>query len=118
MRPTNTVVALGTGEQAVAVRPVSVPAALPVHLAAYPNPFTSRNGVMLTGIPEQTKRVIVHTVQGTPVRTLSVPAGHRAGGAVFWDGKDDAGNDSPAGIYGVSFDGTEFVSGFKIIKLR
>ncbi|MBL7979226.1 MAG: T9SS type A sorting domain-containing protein [Bacteroidetes Order II. Incertae sedis bacterium] len=69
--------------------------------AAYPMPFSSEVRIPVTLTAPQRIQVMVYDLLGQQVRTLL--QGHLEVGqtSVVWDGKNDAGNELPNGVYWV-----------------
>jgi len=64
-------------------------------IVANPNPFRSRTAVSLRLAAAGCHAVTVYSAAGRPVRTLSATQRSH----VYWDGRDEAGREVPAGIY-------------------
>ena len=64
---------------------------------AYPNPFNSRT--TFRAILEDGGTINIFDVSGKVVRTLFVGSTRRQGSMFSWDGKDDNGEQLPAGVY-------------------
>jgi hypothetical protein len=77
----------------------AVPQAPAIALTAFPNPFNPRTTIRLEVPAAGHVRLTVHDVRGRRVRRLAdrqVVAGPLR---VLWDGLDDAGRDTPSGVY-------------------
>jgi hypothetical protein len=61
-------------------------------LFAWPNPF--RTSIRLAGLPDGMREVVVHDTAGRRLARLPI-----AGGGASWDGRTEAGEPAPAGIY-------------------
>ena len=78
-------------------------------LQAFPNPFTSATRIQ---IPEGVRGVRVFDAAGRLVRTI--------GGSAFqdWDGRDESGTATPAGIYFIRADDASGTAPLKIVRVR
>jgi D-alanyl-D-alanine carboxypeptidase len=84
--------------------------------AAQPNPFTDVTTIPVETSVGATTVVTVHSLLGTPVRTLvdgAMPAGARS---LVWDGLDDAGNRLPSGVYVVRMQSGRETTSRRVIK--
>jgi hypothetical protein len=103
------------------VDPASAPVATgPVRLAlqSHPNPFHSTSEIAFSLRAPGSVRLAVHDVGGRQVRRL-VDALLPAGGHQYrWDGRDDAGRETPAGTYFYELTSAEGRSTQRAIRLR
>ena len=68
-------------------------------LTVSPNPFTGSAAIRFALRTPDRVRLVVYDIEGKPVRTLAddrLLAGERV---IFWDGRNDAGDDLPSGVY-------------------
>jgi len=89
----NAVIGIGMSPPPAGVAPA--PPAAGLRLAVGPNPARGGTLLSLAGAPAGAA-VCVLDAQGRCVRRLAVPAGV---GAVWWDGRSDAGASVPSGVY-------------------
>jgi hypothetical protein len=114
---------LPSGDEVVAsdVRPsVSVPGELRSGLRYIaPNPSRSYASIGYT-LPEvwRAARLSVHDVAGRLVRRLDPAAGTRGYVSVEWDGRGDAGERAPSGVYFVRLDVDGVAAERKVVLLR
>ena len=92
-------------------------------LANYPNPFNPETWIpyQLSNPAEVTLHI--YSVNGTLVRTLALghqPAGiyHSRVRAVYWDGKNEAGESVASGIYFYTFSAGDFTATRKMLILK
>jgi flagellar hook assembly protein FlgD len=66
-------------------------------ITIFPNPFNKETAISISGgeISRQL-RIEIFSADGTPVRTITVPAGVMQ---VIWDGKTSGGADAAKGLY-------------------
>jgi hypothetical protein len=62
----------------------------------FPNPLVSSTRLDVAGLEPGASAIVVD-LTGRSVRSLELPAGGR--GLVSWDGRDDEGRPTPAGVY-------------------
>jgi hypothetical protein len=89
-----------------------VSAILSVH--ATPNPFSGSVALGLTGPKATAARVAIFDAAGRLVRTAWSGTLNGRALAVNWDGRDDSGHPTPAGIYLVRLEGS---SGTAVVRL-
>jgi hypothetical protein len=89
-----------------------------VCLDAFPNPFSAGVTIRLSGRAFARALVSINNAAGVEVRRLTGGAATPAGCRLRWDGRDDAGRTTPAGVYMLRLQagGAEFSR--KLVKLR
>jgi flagellar hook assembly protein FlgD len=108
----------------MALTPSIVPTALPAGESGmsmktvYPNPFTDHTTFQLTMPRAGNIRIAVYDIVGKHIKLL-MEGMHAAGFEdVPWDGKDEAGNPVPPGIYICSlFADNSVVTSVKVVKI-
>jgi flagellar basal-body rod modification protein FlgD len=92
---------------------------VPLPVAASPNPFRQATALRIN-VPEGRHAVIVDVlaVDGRKIRRLS--AGDLPGGLqeVAWDGRNESGEELPAGVYLVRVRSGHQVAVLKLVRLR
>ncbi len=101
----------GTGVDDVAVLPLSV--------SNYPNPFNPKTTVRFQLPAAGAVSVVVYDAAGRVVRTLLADQEREAGEHdVWWDGSDDAGRETAAGIYFVKIEAGGDFAASKLVLLK
>ena len=118
-------IVLGTASAVAPAAPgiVELPPDATVLLANYPNPFNPE-----TWIPYQLSKpaevtLHIYAINGTLIRTLAL--GHQPAGmyysrarAVYWDGKNEAGEAVASGVYFYTFSAGDFTATRKMLILK
>ena len=104
-------------EGTTAVASMPVPAGFALH-ANYPNPFDHGTKISYVLPRASWVRLTIKDVLGRQVRTLV--DGNRPGGkhTVEWDGRDELGNDLPAGMYLYRLEANGFVQTRNMMRLK
>ncbi len=101
----------GTGVGDIAVLPLSV--------SNYPNPFNPKTTVRFQIPAAGAVSVVVYDAAGRVVRTLLADQEREAGGhEIRWDGSDDAGRETAAGIYFVRIEAGGDFAASKLVLLK
>jgi hypothetical protein len=83
-------------------------------ITVYPNPFERETFISISGgETSRTGKIEIFTAYGTPVRTITVPAGINQ---VIWDGKTSAGADAAKGLYIIRISKGQKYSVNKVIR--
>ncbi len=80
-----------------------VPAAGPLHLTSYPNPFNPRTTLRFTARGGEAAELAVYDLRGRLVRTLVRGQLEPGPQEVPWDGRDEQGHSAPSGQYFARF---------------
>jgi uncharacterized protein (DUF362 family) len=84
----------------------------------YPNPFNQGTTIAFDLSTAEKARIIIHSIDGRSIRTLTeawLQAGHHT---LAWDGRDASGKDLPSGIYIVTLKAGEFSQTRKMSIVR
>lgn len=87
-------------------------------LQGFPNPSNGATQVMIQLPSNAFVAVAVYAVDGRLIRTLRRGSLNAGQTALNWDGRDDAGNDVPSGIYLVSLTGADGQQTLKLTLVR
>jgi len=84
----------------------------------YPNPFNATTTIRFELPLADIAKLEVYSLLGQRLRTLV--SGRRSPGQhqVLWDGRDDAGNNLPSGVYLYRLSAGEFVATKRMVLLR
>jgi hypothetical protein len=94
------------------------PAYPTITLAISPNPFSSLATISFDLSSTAEVSGAVYSVTGTRVRTLDSSVRNPGAGRLFWDGRDDAGNEVPSGTYLVKVTANSAVATQRVTVLR
>ena len=87
-------------------------------LRAAPNPFTGSTTLRLSGPPAISARVLVFDAAGRLVRTAWEGSLDGREVTIIWDGKDQSGRETPAGIYLLRVESTAGEAIGRLVKTR
>lgn len=89
-----------------------------LRMRCYPNPFENNLTISYTLGERQTVDAVVLDCTGKRVRHLGGKEQENGNYRMQWDGKDDRGNESPAGVYVLKFRAGETSTTTKIIRIH
>jgi flagellar hook assembly protein FlgD len=87
-------------------------------LRTVPNPFGGATTLYLSGPPAAAARVVIFDAAGRKVRTAWEGRLDGREIPIAWDGKDQAGRETPAGIYLVRVESTAGEAMGRLVKTR
>ncbi len=88
-------------------------------MGAWPNPFNPSTAISFDLADDGPVRLHVYDLSGRRLRTLldgTVGAGSNH--QVVWDGRDDAGNDLPSGVYFLSLRADSRMESMRLVLLK
>ena len=86
--------------------------------SVYPNPFTGRAAVVFNLATPRSARIVIYDVAGRRVRQLVQPQAEAGENVLVWDGRDDEGRNTQAGIYFARYLAGPSRGVLRLIRLR
>ncbi|HPT71906.1 MAG TPA: T9SS type A sorting domain-containing protein [Candidatus Cloacimonadota bacterium] len=83
----------------ILVNPSQNDAGFILYSSIYPNPFTSTANIRYTLSKSNEVNISIYNLKGQLVKTISNPQSKTGINSISWDGKDQSGEDTAAGIY-------------------
>jgi pimeloyl-ACP methyl ester carboxylesterase len=83
-----------------------------------PNPFNPSTAFRLALPSDARVRLVIYDLEGKPVRTLAETRFSAGESALIWDGRNDAGDDVPSGVYFFLFEADRASTSGKVTLLR
>ena len=84
----------------------------------YPNPFNPTVNLNFVLYQNEVMEISVFNIQGKKVRSLYSDWMNRGTHNIIWDGKEDAGQSVPSGLYFISFKTSSYTETRKISLVR
>jgi hypothetical protein len=87
-------------------------------LRASPNPFTGSTTLRLSGPPAAAARILIFDATGRLVRTAWEGSLDGREVTITWDGRDQSGRETPAGIYLLRVESTGGEAVGRLVKMQ
>jgi flagellar hook assembly protein FlgD len=87
-------------------------------LRAAPNPFTGSTTLHLAGPPATSARLLIFDASGRLVRTAWEGSLGGREVAIIWDGRDQSGRETPAGVYLLRVESTGGDAMGRLVKMQ
>jgi len=89
------------------------------NLEVYPNPFRKKTGIRYQLPDNNDVNVVIYDVSGRLVKAITCPTPNALRPTLItWDGRDDADDKLPSGIYFLRFHVNEYVETVKLLLVR